>query len=83
MRSRKFNLFSSAKIIDFFYHRCYVLSAYMTDGSGNDHGEYKRGKPTVWAECSDSGLFSLLLFIIYLKRREIHEDAVIVRRTEE
>ena len=25
----------------------------------------------------------LLLFINYLKRREIHEDAVIVRRTEE
>jgi len=39
----------SEKRIDKANLTWYVLSAYMTDGSGNDHREYKPGKPTVWA----------------------------------
>ena len=37
------------KGIDNPFAKWYVLSAYMTDGSGNDHREYKPRKPTVWA----------------------------------
>jgi len=30
----------------------------MTDGSGNDHGEYKPQKPTVWAHMLGKWAFS-------------------------
>ena len=46
------------KGIDNPFAKWYVLSAYMTDGSGNDHGEYKPQKPTVWAHMLGKWAFS-------------------------
>jgi hypothetical protein len=43
----------------------------MTDGSGNDHREYKPRKPTVWAASFEVALF-VFTPTIYLSREDSH-----------
>ncbi|AWY97540.1 hypothetical protein DQQ01_04585 [Blautia argi] len=45
----------------------------MTDGSGNDHGEYKPQKPTVWANMLGKWAFSYFLKLFLGKIKKSRE----------